>query len=153
MHLGIIFLADYLVLLPVALAAWVVASQLAVGKRRILAEVCLAVGVALVLQLLLRHIFPSVRPYILNDSPALIPHPPTTNSFPSGHTITAFVAATIVCFWSKKWGGLALVAAVLVGVGRVLARVHWPIDILGGVIVALVAVVVAHRLSRLLPGE
>jgi membrane-associated phospholipid phosphatase len=63
------------------------------------------------------------------------------NSFPSGHTITAFAAAGAVCacLWaSRQWPRdrwvtvLALVLAALVGVSRVAVGAHWPWDVLGG---------------------
>lgn len=56
-------------------------------------------------------------------------------SFPSGHTTTAFAFAFVVGFMSKRWFPLALLAAVAVGVSRVAVGAHYPTDVLGGVMV------------------
>ncbi len=60
--------------------------------------------------------------------------------FPSDHVLLATVLTCAVWFMTKQkvitWILIALV--VIVGVGRVLALVHTPIDVIGGVLIALV---------------
>lgn len=59
----------------------------------------------------------------------------TTNSFPSGHTATAFVLFFLLChFFSKKMEGvIAMIAmAVLVGISRVYLAQHFLIDVACG---------------------
>jgi membrane-associated phospholipid phosphatase len=60
--------------------------------------------------------------------------------FPSDHILFATVLTCAVWFITKQktitWIMIALV--VTVGVGRVLALVHTPIDVIGGVLIALV---------------
>lgn len=60
-----------------------------------------------------------------------------TDSFPSGHTITAFVLAGVVTFCASRserpWLGAAvLAAAALVGFSRIAVGAHWPLDIFAG---------------------
>jgi membrane-associated phospholipid phosphatase len=59
------------------------------------------------------------------------------NSFPSGHTITAFTLAGLFCL--QILNGTAryamLVLAVLIGLSRIACGVHWPLDVLGGMII------------------
>ena len=53
-------------------------------------------------------------------------------SFPSNHTAASFAVATaMVVRFGPRWLPLYLLAA-LVGVGRVLTHVHYPLDIWGG---------------------
>ncbi|WP_096085953.1 glycosyltransferase family 39 protein [Agaribacterium haliotis] len=57
-----------------------------------------------------------------------------SKSFPSGHTTTAFLTASVLILWTdKRWlkFGLA-VLAVLAGMSRIWLGVHWPIDVLVG---------------------
>ncbi|PSO44058.1 MAG: hypothetical protein BRC22_02985 [Parcubacteria group bacterium QH_9_35_7] len=63
-------------------------------------------------------------------------------TFPSDHTIAAFVVTLVVVLMGGPiwFGALLLILALLVGVGRVYVGVHYPQDILGGIIVASVFV-------------
>ncbi len=53
-------------------------------------------------------------------------------AFPSGHATVFSALATSIYIRHKKIGILFFVAAVLIGVARVISGVHFPIDILGG---------------------
>lgn len=68
---------------------------------------------------------------------------PSEFSFPSGHTTSCFAAATAILLHNKKWGIGALVIAALVGFSRMYLYVHFPTDVLVGVIVGAVAGVLA----------
>jgi membrane-associated phospholipid phosphatase len=55
------------------------------------------------------------------------------NSFPSGHSVTAFAAAGILVFCSRRrlaW--FALPIAMLVAFSRVAVGAHWPLDLFAG---------------------
>lgn len=58
-------------------------------------------------------------------------------SFPSGHAAATFALAGI---WAmgvrgrRLWRGLLLVLASLVGVSRIMVGVHWPLDVLWGML-------------------
>ena len=59
------------------------------------------------------------------------------NSFPSGHTTTAFAVATMLMLMTvgtrRAWiGAVAMLWALGVGVSRVYRGVHWPSDALAG---------------------
>lgn len=58
----------------------------------------------------------------------------TTRSFPSGHTTTIFMAASLLWmhFRSAWLRALVLAIAIAVGLSRVVVGVHWPIDVAGG---------------------
>ena len=51
-------------------------------------------------------------------------------SFPSGHTIASFEAATVLLLFNKKWGIGAMVLAVLIAFSRLYLYVHYPTDVL-----------------------
>lgn len=69
------------------------------------------------------------------------------NSFPSGHTTTAFAIFTLIAFIgsNKKISPLWIVVASLTGYSRSYLFQHFPEDILGGAIVGVVSSTVAYN--------
>lgn len=89
--------------------------------------------IAWVLAYIFKNIFMTPRPFLaLQDVQSLWIE--SGYAFPSGHS-TAFMAlATSIFLSHKKVGYLFIVFAVLVGLARIVAGVHFPVDILGGFI-------------------
>lgn len=77
---------------------------------------------------------------------------PTDFAFPSGHTQASFAAATSICMWKKRFGIPALVLATLIALSRMYLYVHYPTDILGGMLFgigyALLALAICNKLFR-----
>lgn len=61
------------------------------------------------------------------------------NSFPSGHTTSAFSLVTVLAihFKTKIFSILLLIAAVIVGYSRIYLAQHFPVDVLAGAFVGL----------------
>jgi len=73
------------------------------------------------------------------------------NAFPSQHTTIIF-ASVWPLFWRsrKKLGGLALIG-ILIGFSRIFVGEHFPIDILGGIMVSVIGfclVYLSHDLLK-----
>ena len=68
-------------------------------------------------------------------------------SFPSGHTIASFEAAVALLLNDKRMGIPAMVIAVLVTFSRLYLYVHWPTDVLGGILVGAAAGWAGARLA------
>ena len=76
------------------------------------------------------------------------------NSFPSGHTTTAFVLAGVICGLRihplLSW--IAVLLATLAGVSRAVVGAHWPMDIFagafGGWITAVIGVLLYQQLAN-----
>ncbi len=76
---------------------------------------------------------------------------PTSSSFPSGHTLAAFCAATTMCRPGDRTGNrLLLATASLVGLSRLHLRAHHASDVAGGAVVGMVLGLIGGRLLRLL---
>ncbi|MDB5177018.1 MAG: protein tyrosine/serine phosphatase [Candidatus Saccharibacteria bacterium] len=89
------------------------------------------------------------RPFTVSGINALFPHI-ADNGFPSDHTIIAALAAFIVFAFSRRIGVILVVLSVLIGTARVLAHVHSWVDIVGAIIVAFIAAVLAYLAVHLM---
>lgn len=69
---------------------------------------------------------------------------PSSWSFPSGHTSSSFGAAfPFLLKAKKKYGIPAFILAFLIGISRIYVHVHYPTDIIGGIIVGIVGGLIA----------
>lgn len=111
--------------------------------------VVVAYGVDAVVKLLVGEERPcqSLRVKTLEACPA-----PGDWSFPSNHAAIAAAAAVALFFVSRRLGATAAVAAVAMAVSRVWVGVHYPHDVLAGVLVgglvALLSMTAVRRWSR-----
>ena len=70
-------------------------------------------------------------------------------SFPSGHTLTAFAFACFVLLFLKqpKWGIFSLFVAILVGYSRMYLFQHFPRDVFAGGILGIALVMLSPALK------
>ena len=67
------------------------------------------------------------------------------SSFPSGHTITAFAAATALSFFAPRLQIVFFSLALLVGLSRVVIGAHYPTDVLAGLIIGMASAIAVAR--------
>lgn len=85
--------------------------------------------------LLLKNLVARTRPFDVNTAVQLLIARPRDYSFPSGHTAASFASVTALYLaGEKKMWKAALVLAVLIALSRLYLYVHYPTDIIGGVI-------------------
>ena len=105
----------------------------------------LILGAALILDgifcnLLLKNLVRRIRPCDINDAVRLLIPYPSDYSFPSGHTAVSFAAASALYFAGEKYlWKAALVLAAFIAFSRMYLYVHYPTDVLGGVLVGILA--------------
>ena len=106
---------------------------------------------AVLCNLLLKPLVARVRPCdILTEVQLLIPHPDDF-SFPSGHTAASFASVTALWLAGKKqWAMAALPVGVLIAFSRMYLCVHYPTDILGGVIIGILSGVLGYKIIKLI---
>jgi len=101
-----------------------------------------AVLFALVLCLLignlgLKPLIARLRPSDIYPDIALLIPRPHDYSFPSGHTMSSFAVATVLFLSFKRIGIFALLLAALIAFSRLYLYVHYPTDILGGIVIGV----------------
>lgn len=110
-------------------------------------KVGLGMGAALVIGLLvcnvtLKPLVARIRPYDyqlehFGRTIQLLIATPHDFSFPSGHTLASFEAATVLCIHSKKAGIPAMILASLIAFSRMYLYVHYPTDVLTSIVLGI----------------
>lgn len=96
---------------------------------------------------ILKNLIGRIRPCDVNSQVQLLIARPHDFSFPSGHTASSFAAvAALYLAGEKKLWKPALALAVLIAFSRLYLYVHYPTDIIGGVVVGLAAGYIGYRL-------
>ena len=134
---------------------WIVlAAVLLIIPKTRKAGLCMAIALILDLLItncLLKNLVARTRPYDVANFTDLIVKKPTDYSFPSGHTAASFSAVTALFMRKEKLlGSIACVVAVLIAFSRMYLYVHFPTDILGGIVVGIVAGVAAGLILKVI---
>jgi undecaprenyl-diphosphatase len=163
MHAVPVFETPLLTSLCVLLSAWWVKGPLLVGlglacdvgRRRLplafLAALVATLSASLVVSPL-KELFDRDRPPEADPALGSLVPIPGNASFPSGHSATAFAAATAIAIISPRMRPYALGLAAAVALSRVYLRVHFPLDVLAGGLIGAalgaLAALIALRLVR-----
>lgn len=107
-------------------------------------RVVLSVLIASVFALVIKELFLIPRPFAVNREAALAGLT-QFSSFPSVHSAIAFSAATTVTFQGKRFGLVLVALAGVLAFGRVLANVHYPIDIMAGI---MIGILISHLIEN-----
>ncbi len=103
----------------------------------------MAFGFALIiqigLQIALKRIFSRDRPYIKHEDITNLMIPPDKFSFPSGHTAGAFAVAFVLWFFYPVLFIPGLILAILIGISRMYLGLHYPSDVLAGVLLGFLS--------------
>ena len=98
----------------------------------------------------LKNVVERTRPFVVDPTVVLKVTPPSSYSFPSGHTLDAFTSATAIFLYYRKPGIAAFAVASLIAFSRMYLFVHYPTDILGGIVIGVgVAVIVVKTFEKL----
>ena len=123
--------------------AWVMLALvlILIPKTR---KIGLVVMVAVILDsvlcnVILKNIFLRPRPCDVNTAINLLIPRPLGYSFPSGHTSASFAAVSALYFsGERKIWKAALALAILIAFSRMYLYVHYPTDVLGGIICGII---------------
>jgi undecaprenyl-diphosphatase len=125
------------------IAVWFSGRNLADRTRNQYGVICslASMGIANLLVFIFNAILPDrLRPFeAFPDKVHLIYYPPTDPSFPSNAAAASFGLATGIWVYNRKLGYILSIPALIISFGRIYMGVHYPLDILGGFALAILA--------------
>lgn len=95
---------------------------------------------------IIKNVIQRPRAFITYPDISIIINPPTSFSFPSGHTASSFAAAVVIGYYIKNWRGIAYTFASLIAFSRLYLFVHYPSDILGGILLGVTCALLTIKL-------
>lgn len=103
-------------------------------------------------EIAIKHIVGRIRPcYKTFKNNELLIKNPSQYSFPSGHTATSFAVATVVMVLFPVGFIPTLILACLIGFSRMYLLVHYPTDVLAGIIFGILCGIIAIPVSECIP--
>ena len=132
---------------------WIILSVLLLlFKKTRKVGLCCALGLIfdlLVINIAVKPLVARIRPYEIIKEITILTHQPGDHSFPSGHSAGSFACAwAFFRAYKKKWGVPALVLAALVSLSRLYVGVHYPTDVLGGIVIGCVLGELGYRVGK-----
>jgi undecaprenyl-diphosphatase len=108
-----------------------------------------AAAIAMATNQAISHLWERPRPFTAHPTLThLLSAPSADPSFPSDHAAAAFAIAFAVLGISR-WGGIGfLAAATLIGLSRVALGLHYPSDVLAGMLVGWAAAMLVTHFGR-----
>lgn len=100
--------------------------------------------------ILLKNLIARERPCWINETVQMLISTPQDYSFPSGHTLSSFVAATIIMHSDRRMGIAAYVFASIIAFSRLYLYVHFPTDILAGALLGIIIGLIVCKFFNIL---
>lgn len=135
---------------------WLAFAAILLLRRQRSPAIRIVINLALVYLfagVLLKHLIQRPRPF--QSYPLYFSIPislPSSWSFPSGHSASSFCAAhTIQQLFGRRAGLPAYILAVLIAFSRLLLGVHYPSDVLTGMLIGILFSFILSRIIKCLP--
>lgn len=101
----------------------------------------------LVGNVVLKNLIARPRPCWLDTSVQLLIADPTDYSFPSGHTLSSVIGATILTKTDRRFGYAAIPLAALIAFSRLYLYVHFPSDVAAAAVLGVGIGLAAHTIG------
>ena len=136
---------------------WIVTGVILLFFRKtraagIIVLIALALGF-LTGDVLLKHLVNRPRPFTVNTDIALLISQPSGASFPSTHSVLAASATTVLLAKKRTLGFIALALTVCIAFSRLYLYVHYPTDVLCGLLLGVLCGIAALLIAKALKLE
>jgi len=92
----------------------------------------------------IRYFYDRPRPFLaLGITPLFLEN---SYAFPSSHAIVLTLFGCCILLFSRRWGAIFLVFAVVNAFARIYSGVHWPTDSIVGILIAIFSVGIAVKM-------
>lgn len=120
---------------------WLLIAALLIINKKYRNVGIIAIGALILATVLgegiLKHLVQRVRPSADIPEVNLLIAKPLSYSFPSGHTTSSFAVAGVLAKYLKKYSLGFLGLASLIAFSRLYLYVHYPTDVLAGIVIGL----------------
>ena len=133
---------------------WIIlAVTLLIFKKTRRAGVTMAISLILgllICNITLKPLVARIRPYDFDTAlqALMLTGAEHDFSFPSGHTVASVDAAFALWLCNKKWGTPALILAAIIAFSRLYLLVHYPTDVLAGIIIGVAIAFAAYAIAK-----
>lgn len=120
-----------------------------IKEKKALFLILLSLPIAVLIIKIIHIFYSEPRPFVFHQFPPLVSEKMDA-TFPSRHTTISSVIAFSFLYFKSKWAPLFLFAMLLIAFSRVYVGVHYPFDLLGGLVVSALSLKIALRLIKIL---
>ncbi len=143
----LIFGAKYLYLIVMGIALFYFLKKSEATRKRIIILSIIVLPATYLIAKIMGFFYYDPRPFVLGNFTPLIHHAPD-NGFPSDHTLLTADMASVLYLFSKKTSMVLWMFTLIVGISRVYAGLHHPIDVFGSMVIAIITTVSACLLIK-----
>lgn len=144
--LAIFIAKDLIAVVPVLIVAmwfWGAQSQVK-SQRELVLKTAIALAYGMAISWCIGNLYPHPRPFVIGFGHQFLAHTPS-DSYPSNHGTIIFTFAIAFLCWHRAWSGAVLMlAGILIAWSRIFLGVHWPLDMLGGLLLGMLSCLFAQ---------
>lgn len=143
---SIVKYANIIITRIVYVAYFVMLVILAVQRDNRIFRVVLVTGISFLIVSVFRHIIDAQRPYVLYDFDPIVKKDKRGQSMPSRHVFSTFIIGMSAWYLWPALGVIIFIDGIFMCIGRVIAGVHFPRDVIAGAFLGIISGVIGFYL-------